>query len=143
MNDHDSVREVAERAGVIDVQMALDDVRDIVGTDPDLPKLSLAVLCFGHVNFEHVRQPAPMRVWVARHCERVAAVDDDEALGMPEEKERNRNLDATKRKCAAVEEVELQRSGHKRDRMLAAVDTTVSPGNSSQRSTKKRIAVVR
>jgi hypothetical protein len=81
MNDHDSVREVAERAGVIDVQMSLEDVRDIVWTDPDLPELGLAVLCFAHVNFEHIRQATPVRVRVARHRERVAAVDDDEALG--------------------------------------------------------------
>jgi hypothetical protein len=82
MNDHDSVREVAERAGVIDVQMGLDDVRHIVRTDPELPELGLAVLCFAHVNFEQVRQAAPVRVRVARHCKRVAAVDDDETLGM-------------------------------------------------------------
>ena len=37
VNDHDSVREVAERARVIDVQMGLDDVRDIPGTNSESP----------------------------------------------------------------------------------------------------------
>jgi hypothetical protein len=107
MNDHDSVREVAERAGVIDVQMGLDDVRDILQSDPELPELGLAVLCFAHVDLEHVRQPAPVRVRVACHGERVAAIDYDEAPGMAQQKERDRNLDAAERECAAVEEVEL------------------------------------
>jgi hypothetical protein len=35
----------------------------------------------------------------------VAAVDDDEALGMAQQKDRN--LEAAERECAAVEEVEL------------------------------------
>jgi predicted kinase len=107
MNDRDSVRKVTERAGVIDVQMGLDDVGDVVRSDPELAELGLAVLCFAHVNFEHVRQPAPVLVRVARHRERVAAVDDDEAPGMAKQKERDRNLDAAERECAAVEEVEL------------------------------------
>ena len=87
--------------------MGLNDVRDIVRTHAELPELGLAVLGFAHVNFEHVRETAPVRVRVARHRERVAAVDEDEALGMAQQEERDRNLDVAERKCAAVEEVEL------------------------------------
>jgi hypothetical protein len=64
VNDHDSVREVAERARVIDVQMGLDDVGYIPGSDPELSELGFAVLFFAHVNFEHVCQCAPMGVRV-------------------------------------------------------------------------------
>jgi hypothetical protein len=69
--------------------------------------LGLAVLCFAHVNFEHVRQRTPVRVRVTRHRERVAAVDDDDALRMAQQEEWNRYLDAAERECAAVEEVQL------------------------------------
>jgi hypothetical protein len=87
VNDHDSVREVAERARVIDVQMGLDDVRYIPGSDPELPQLGFAVLFLAHVNFEHVCQRAPTGVRITRDRERVAAVDEDEAAGMTEQEE--------------------------------------------------------
>ena len=64
MNDHDSVREVAECARVIDVQMGLDDVGYIPGSDLELSELGFAVLFFAHVNFELVCQCASMGVRV-------------------------------------------------------------------------------
>ena len=61
------------------------------------------MLFFAYVN---VCQCAPMCVRITRDREGVAAIGDNEAAGMTQQEERDRNLDAAQRECAAVKEVD-------------------------------------
>ena len=101
-----------ERAGVVHVQVGLDDIANGARGEPQCTELGDAVLVLGHLDLEAVSERAPVRVRVAGDGQRVAAVDQHVALGVAEQEERHRGLHATGSERPAVEQVELKAARH-------------------------------
>ena len=107
MDNDRRVREVAERAGVIEVEVRLDDVGDLARVDAQSGDLGGTVLLLGHVRDEDVGQATQVGMRVASDRERIAAVDDRVAVGMADQEEGHRDRDAVQGERSAVEQVDL------------------------------------
>ena len=127
MDDDRRVGEVPERACVVHVQVGLDDVAHRAWVD-DSADLRRAVLVFGHMDPELVDERAPVGARVLRDRERVAAVDDDVAVGVADQEVRDRHLDVADDQRAAVEQVQFARHRLRAPSITSRRTLAVVPG---------------
>src|SRR3984893_18007992 len=106
------VGKVPERAGVVDVQVRLQDMSHRLRRDFQPAQLGDTVLLLGHVDAEWARERAPVRASIWGDGEWVAAVDDHIAVRVADQKERHRHLDRADLERAAAEQVEHDAGGH-------------------------------
>jgi hypothetical protein len=101
--DHRRWGEVAQRAGMVDVQVGLNDVSNRIALDTEPAELGYAVLRLTHADAKHVRQRAPVGARVASDRQRIAAVDHDVPRRVADKEERHRYLHPTSLERAAAE----------------------------------------